>query len=215
MLMDPSPGLSPAPYPAEPAVLEEVCAAGPGDLAAALAFALSRAPAAGRPVVFLAASRAWLAEHGRPYGRGLPGVELVLAATTTGAEGLWAMEQALRSGAVTLALGGIEEASLAQTRRLGFAAQEGGAIGVMLRLRHGGLSAARRRWRITPAPSAMDPADLRAPGAGRMWAELVRSRSERPGVWMLEQADETHRLRLADRLAGDGPGAISRTTLAA
>lgn len=213
--MDPSPGLSPAPYPAEPAVLEEVCAAGPGDLAAALAFALSRAPAAGRPVVFLAASRAWLAEHGRPYGRGLPGVELVLAATTTGAEGLWAMEQALRSGAVTLALGGIEEASLAQTRRLGFAAQEGGAIGVMLRLRHGGLSAARRRWRITPAPSAMDPADLRAPGAGRMWAELVRSRSERPGVWMLEQADETHRLRLADRLAGDGPGAISRTTLAA
>lgn len=213
--MDPSSRLSHAPYPAEPAVLEEVCAAGPGDLAVALAFALSRAPAEVRPVVFLAASRAWLAEHGRPYGRGLPGVDLLLAATTTGVEGLWAMEQALRSGAVTLALGGIEEASLAQTRRLEFAAREGGSIGVMLRLRHGGLSAARRRWRIASVASAPEPADHRAPGAGRVWAELVRSRSERPGTWMLEQADETHRLRLADRLAGDGPGAIGRTTLAA
>lgn len=213
--MDPSPRLSPAPYPAQPAALEEVCAAGPGDLAAAFAFALSRAPEAVRPVVFLAAPRAWLAEHGRPYGRGLPGVELVLAVTTTGAEGLWAMEQALRSGAVTLALGGIEEASLAQTRRLGFAAHEGGSVGVMLRLRSGGLSAARRRWRIASAPGAVEPADLRGPGAGRVWAELVRSRSERPGTWMLEQADETHRLRLADRLAGDGPGTIGRTTLAA
>lgn len=215
MLMDPSPLLSNAPYPADPAVLEEVCAAGPGDLATAFAFALSRAPEAGRPVVFLAAPRAWLAEHGRPYGRGLPGVELILAATSTGVEGLWAMEQALRSGAVTMALGGIEEASLAQTRRLGFAAHEGGSVGVMLRLRGGGLSAARRRWRIAPAASAAEPADVRAPGAGRVWAELVRSRSERPGVWMLEQADETHRLRLADRLAGDGPGTIGRTNLAA
>ena len=213
--MDPSPRLSHAPYPAEPAVLEEVCAAGPGDLAAAFTFALSRAPAAVRPVVLLALPRAWLAEHGRPYGRGLPGVDLVLAATATGAEALWAMEQALRSGAVTVALGAIEEASLAQTRRLGFAAHEGEAVGVMLRLGGGGLSAARRRWRIASAPSAIDPVDLRAPGAGRVLAELVRSRSERPGTWILEQADETHRLRLADRLAGDGLDAIGRTTLAA
>ena len=162
--MDPSPALSNAPYPAEPAALEEVCAAGPGDLATALAFALSRAPQAVRPVVFLAAPRAWLAEHGRPYGRGLPGIDLILAATSTGVEGLWAMEQALRSGAVTVALGGIEEASLAQTRRLGFAAHEGGAVGMMLRFRSGGLSAARRRWRITPAPSATEPAARRRGG---------------------------------------------------
>lgn len=213
--MDPSPRLSNAPYPAEPAVLEEVCAAGPGDLATAFAFALSRAPEAVRPVVFFATSRPWLAEHGRPYGPGLTGIDLILAATSTGTEGLWAMEQALRSGAVTLALGGIEEASLAQTRRLEFAAREGGAVGLMLRLRHGGLSAARRRWRIASAPGAMEPADARAPGAGRVWAELVRSRSERPGTWMLEQTDETYRLRLADRLAGDGPDAIRRTNLAA
>ena len=213
--MDPSPRLSNAPYPADPAVLEEVCAAGPGDLATAFAFALSRAPRAVRPVVFLAAPRAWLAEHGRPYGRGLPGVDLILAATTTGAEGLWTMEQALRSGAVTVALGAIEEASLAQTQRLGFAAREGGTVGMLLRFRSGGLSAARRRWRIMPAPSATEPADARAPGAGRLRAELVRSRSERPGVWMLEQDDETHRLRLVDRLAGDGLDAIGRTALAA
>lgn len=206
--MDPAPLSSSGLFPERPAPLEEACAAGPRDGAALMAFALSRRlEGDGRPVL-MTATRAWLGEHGRPYGPGLPGVSLILAPVNTAVEVLWALEQALRSGAVSLALGAVDAATLTQTRRLDFAAKQGGCVGLVLPRGLDGLSAARRRWRISTLASAVDPDDSRAPGPARMAAELVRGRGERPGAWMLEQDDETHRLRLADRLAGDGLAAI-------
>lgn len=206
------PVLSPDPWPAQPAPLEEACAAGPRDGAALLLFALSRRIGGDARPVLMTAPRVWFSEHGRPYGPGMAGTgakaALILAPTTTPAEALWTLEQALRSGAVSLALGAVDGATLAQTRRLDFAAKQGEAVGLILPRRLDGLSAARRRWRIATTQSATDPDDPRAPGPARLTAELVRGRGERPGVWMLEQDDETHRLRLADRLAGDGLAAI-------
>jgi protein ImuA len=177
-------------------------------MAALLLFALSRRIEADRRPVLAAAPRAGLAEHGRPYGPGLAGVALILAPTGTAAETLWTLEQALRSGAVSLALGAVDGATLAQTRRLDFAAKQGECVGLVLPRSLDGLSAARRRWRISTFESATDPDDPKAPGQPRLSAELVRGRGERPGAWMLEQDDETHRLRLADRLAGHGLAAI-------
>lgn len=200
----PSPDL----YPERPAPLEEACACGPRDMAALLTFALSRVLAQDRRPLLFTAPRAWFVEHGRPYGPGLIGVSLILAPTATAAEALWTLEQALRSGAVALALGAVEGATLAQTRRLEFAAKQGEAVGLVLPRRLDGLSAARRRWRISTSQSAADSDDPRAPGRARVMAELIRSRGERPGAWMLEQDDETYRLRLADRLAGDGLATI-------
>lgn len=200
--------------------LEEACATTPRDMAATLAFALARMAGQDRRGVGLALTRAWLNEHGRPYGPGLAarfgrvdGVLLVVCRTE--AEALWAMEQGLRSGGLSLMLGGIEGADLTQTRRLDFAARDGTSAGVLLRTRTGDLSAARRRWRIAAEASGGDADDLRAPGPMRLMAELTRSRGERPGVWMLEMEDETHRLRLADRLAGHGHGPVGRTARAA
>ena len=199
--------------------LEEACATTPRDMAATLAFALARVPAEDRRGVGLALTRAWLSEHGRPYGPGLvrfgraEGVLLIVCRTQ--AEALWAMEQGLRSGGLSLVLGGIEGADLTQTRRLDFAARDGASAGLLLRTRTGDLSAARRRWRIAAEASGGDPDDVRAPGPMRLMAELTRSRGERPGVWMLEMEDETHRLRLADRLAGHGHGPVGRTARAA
>ncbi|QTC91104.1 ImuA family protein [Brevundimonas goettingensis] len=209
-------------WPALAEGLEEVCVVGTRDMAGAFAFALSRLPQDdGRPVL-LAAGRRWSGEHGRPYGPGFRGAGLdgrgaglILSEGRTESELLWIMEQALRSGAVSAALTTVEAASLAQTRRLEFAARDGAAVGVLLRQTEGGLSAARRRWRITTLRSVSNPDDLRSPGGFALSAELTRSRSERPGVWKLEQDDETHRLRLADRLAGDGLGERGRTGLAA
>ena len=206
--MTPSPLSSPDLFPERPASLEEACAAGPRDGAALLAFALSRRlEGDARPVV-MTATRAWLGEHGRPHGPGLPGISLILAPVSTAAEALWTLEQALRSGAVSLALGAVETATLTQTRRLDFAAKQGECVGLVLPRGLDGLSAARRRWRVSTLASAIDPDDAKAPGAARVSAELVRGRGERPGAWMLEQDDETHRLRLADRLAGHGLAAI-------
>ena len=207
--MNPAHPPSSDPWPEWPSPLEEACASEPRDMAALLLFALSRRIGGDRRPVLVTAPRAWFAEHGRPYGPGAAAASLILAPTTTAAEALWTLEQALRSGAVALALGAVDGATLAQTRRLDFAAKQGEAVGLILPQRLDGLSAARRRWRISTCESATDPDDPRAPGPARLIAELVRGRGERPGFWMLEQGDETHRLRLADRLAGDGLAAIS------
>ena len=209
--MSPFPALSPDPFPEAAAPLEEACAPAPRDVGAAVAFALSRRRKGDDRPVLMTAPRAWFVEYGRPYGPGIAGVPLILTSASTLAEALWAMEQGLRSGAVSLGLGAVEGATLAQTRRLDFAAKQGEAVGLILSRRQDGLSAARRRWRISTRVSAIDPEDERAPGRARLLAELTRGRGERPGAWMLEQDDETHRLRLADRLADLGPPSIAGT----
>ncbi|GAA0868400.1 hypothetical protein GCM10009116_05000 [Brevundimonas basaltis] len=211
MIMNPSPALSQDPFPQTPAPLEEACAPTPRDVAAAVAFALSRRRADDTRPVLVTAPRAWFVEYGRPYGPGMAGVPLILASAASLAEALWVMEQGLRSGAVALGLGAVEGATLAQTRRLDFAAKQGEAVGLILSRGLDGLSAARRRWRISTQASAVDPEDDRAPGRARLLAELTRGRGERPGAWMLEQDDETHRLRLADRLADFGSPSIAGT----
>ena len=209
--MNPLPALSQDPFPEVAAPLEEACAPAPRDVAAALLFALSRRRAGDVRPVLVTAPRAWFVEYGRPYGPGLSGLPFIVAPAATLAETLWVMEQGLRSGAVSMGLGAVEGASLAQTRRLDFAAKQGEAVGLVLSRGLDGLSAARRRWRISAQVSATDPEDERAPGRSRLVAELTRGRGERPGAWMLEQDDETHRLRLADRLADLGPPSIAGT----
>lgn len=209
--MLPFPAASPEPFPEAAAPLEEACASTPRDMAATVLFALSRRREDDRRPALIAAPRAWFGEYGRPYGPGLAGTALILTPVSTAAEALWVLEQALRSGAVSLALGAVDGASLAQTRRLDFAARDGGSTGLMLPRSLDGLSAARRRWRVSAALSAPDADDPRAPGQARLIAEMTRGRGERPGAWMLEQDDETHRLRLADRLAGFGPAPIAGT----
>lgn len=203
------PSVDDFPQAAEP--LEDACAPLPRDMAATLLFALSRRATGDSRPVLMTAPKAWFVEYGRPYGPGMPGVPLILAPVGTLAEALWAMEQSLRSGATSLVVGAVEGASLAQTRRLEFAARHGRSTGVVLSRSLEGLSAARRRWRISTSFGLADPQDERAPGRARLVAELTRARDRRPGTWMLEQDDETHRLRLADRLADFGPTPIAGT----
>ena len=195
--------------------LEEIAPAEPQDLPSAAAFALDRAlGAAGangdlRPLAFVA-ERAWLNEHGHPFGWGCKGLglgheRLILVVAARPAETLWALEETLKSGAVCAALGAVAAPSFTATRRLDFAARVGQAQGLVLRPRPpADLSAARLRWRIGSAPSAAHPLDPRAPGAARIRAELVRSRTGVGGVFMLEQDHETLGFRLAAGLADHG-----------
>jgi len=194
-----------------PEALEEIAPAAPGDLPAALAFALHRAPRApaARPVAFVA-TQAWLNEHGRPFGWGFAGLglrheRLILIKVAREAEALWALEETLKSGAVAAALGPAAAPTFVATRRLDFAAKAGGAQALLLRPPGAvDLSAARLRWRVASAPSALHPMDPRAPGPARLKAELVRSRAGLGGVFMLEQDHETHRFGLAAELADHG-----------
>ena len=151
-------------------------------MAAALLFALSRRLAGDARPVLVTAPRAWFGEYGRPYGPGLPGVGLIVAPAATAAEALWALEEALRSGAVSRRVGTVKAATLAQTRRLDFAAGQGGPTAVLLRADAGraqrGAAALAGLDRGSAPPIPTTPA---APGATRLTAELARGRGERPG----------------------------------
>ena len=189
-------------FPAALPLLEEAAPAQGRDLPAAFAFALSRLAEADSRPAMIVTPRRWIAANGRPFPR--VGGELLLVLPKNDAEALWAMEQALRSGAVAGVIGTIEKATLTETRRLDFAARLGKCGAVLLRSGNDGLSAARRRWRIATLPGAPDPFDANAPGRPRLAAELVRRRDGPPGAWILEQDDATDRLRLADRLRDSG-----------
>lgn len=218
--------------------LEEVAAAEPQDLAAALAFALLRVspePEKGpqRPGLFVAA-KAWLRERGRPFAQGwqiqapsgapsgAPSDSgLIVVAVADERQVIWALEEALKSGAVGGAVAALSAPDFVATRRLAFAARSGGAAAAILRTTGAdGLSAAWRRWRIGSLASAPQAFDVRAPGPARLRAELTRRRDGLPGVWELEwdddrriwrdaksgpaAAQQARGLRLAAGLAGDG-----------
>lgn len=201
----------PALFPRVCEPLEEASAAEPADAAAAFAFSLSRLATADdpRPVV-LALTALWLRERGRPFARGVAGWglgprRLIWVRAEREADALWALEEALKSGAVAGGLASVEAPSFVATRRLDFAARAGGSVGVLLRAGAAGdLSAARRRWRIKAGLSGEHAFDPAAPGRVRFTAELVRRRDGPPGAWMLEQDDETGRLGVVAGLAGHG-----------
>jgi protein ImuA len=175
--------------------LEEVCVEGASGVAAGLGFVVSTAP------------KTWFRERGRPLlggwiQLGLVGQTVLIAAPATETEALWALEEGLRSGAVGLAVGAVEGASLLATRRLDMAARAAGATVVLIKTRPArDLSAARRRWRVAPHPSGAHPFDPKASGSARWRVTLERSRDGASGTWILEHDLETHRLHLVEKLA--------------
>jgi len=202
-----SPSLCPTSNPVFPppaSLLEEVVAATPLSRAASLAFAIQRCGADGALMTIM--PRAERREFGRPSLHGVAALRsgpLLMVVTLSLADALWAMEQALKSGALSGVIGVIEGASLTQTRRLDFAARDGATPAVLLRARGGGLSAARRRWRIGALPGLGHPHDAAAPGAPRLYAELLRQRDGPPAAWVLDH-DPVHGFAVAARLAADG-----------
>jgi protein ImuA len=210
-LLSPLPTPDPALFPSLCEPLEEAAAAEPADAAAAFAFALGRlAGVKDRRPVVVVTTGLWLRERGRPFARGMAGwglgpERLIWIRAEREAQALWALEEALKSGAVAGGLASVEAPPFVSTRRLDFAARAGGAFGVLLRAGPtGDLSAARRRWRIRAGPSATHAYDPAAPGRVRLNAELVRRRDGPPGAWALEQDDETGRLSVVAGLAGHG-----------
>jgi protein ImuA len=205
-------GLAALPTP-EP--FEEAAAAHPQDMAPAVAFALSRALTAAqergddRPVAMVS-TPLFDNERGRLFGWGARGLgldpaRLVMVCARREPEAQWAFEEALKSGALAAVIGALENPSFVATRRLDFAARSGRACAFVLRAKPpADLSAARLRWRVSAAPSAVHPFDPRAPGAARLSAELARSRDGRSGHFLLEQDHETGRFGLAAGLADHG-----------
>lgn len=157
----------------------------------------------GRPVL-------WVASGEEPYAPGLAALgltpeRLVVVRTYRAAQGLWAVEEGLRCGALGGVLAELWKLDLTAARRLQLAARASGVPALVLN--HGAaIGPAVTRWRASAQPS-------RAPvgegvGAWNWRLELLRCRGRcvgddgRIAAWDVEWDDETRGLRLA-AAAGD------------
>ena len=176
--------------------LQEVIAADEGAAAGFAAFLLARVAGEGRDILWASLGAGDLYPPGLA-AFGLDPARLLLLAAPSPAELLWALEEALRCPALGAVLGEVERLDPTAGRRLQLAAAAGGVTGFLL-ARHArapaAVSAAALRWRVASLPGS-------SPTTGRWRVELLRRRGGRPGAWILEREDETHRLVVAAELA--------------
>jgi protein ImuA len=142
------------------------------------------------PVLWIEQDHAAL-EAGRPYGPGtaafgLPMARLFVLAVRQARDALWAMEEALKSGAAAAVLMELEkpDIDLTASRRLSLAAAGGGALGLVLShhaFAHS--SAATTRWEVAASPGARDA--FGGLGATAFLLSLVKNRRGPSGAWLV------------------------------
>jgi protein ImuA len=151
---------------------------------------------------------------GRLYGRGLHALgldpaHLVLVETQHRKDTLWAVEEAVRSGAPAAVAGFVDRLDLKTSQRLQLFATEARLPLFVIRppslpspAREGGWgggSAAATRWRVGTAEAARDRFGLIV--RPRWHLQLERARNGRPGEWVVEYDHVAHRFSLAAALA--------------
>jgi protein ImuA len=197
--------------------LEIETAVAPGAFVAALA-----RPLAARGAVV------WVMRWGDLYapglaGMGFPADRLIQVQTRDEAQALAALEDALGSAGVSVAIGEVGSVDLTAGRRLQLACERRGATGFVIRRRpfgggprpkpttpgmaaiagHGAASgsAAATRWTLFPAPSREEGRlDGLGLGPPRWRADLTRCRGGRSGQWILEMDDGAYPLRVVAAL---------------
>lgn len=122
---------------------------------------------------------AWLNPPYIPYApalveRGLDLQRQLITGPLTPVQTLWAMEQALRSGACAAALAWADKASSQALRRLKLAAIEGGALGVLFRSAH-------QRRQASPASVRV----MLAGGGAALQIELLKVERGKPATLAL------------------------------
>ena len=143
--------------------------------------------------------------YGRLSGHGLNALGLdparvILVETAHRTQTLWAMEEALRSGAPAAVAGIIDKLDLKLSQRLHLAAVDCGLPLLLVRPAHDlESSAAATRWRIGTAEAARDRFGLIT--RPRWHLHLERVRNGRPGEWVVEYDHVAHRFSLAAALA--------------
>jgi len=176
-----------------------------GFIAALLAHVASPPPQGGREKLVFVLPAYGLRDHGRLYGHGLRalGLEparLILVETARRNDTLWAIEEALRSGAPAAVAGIIDKLDLKLSQRLHLAAVDCGLPLFVLRPAHDlESSAAATRWRVGTAAAARDRFGLVI--RPRWHLNLERCRNGRPGEWVVEYDHVAHRFSLAAALA--------------
>jgi protein ImuA len=186
--------------------LHEIVPKTEGAIAAAFGFIaaiLSRLPQA-HPLIFVRPAYGQR-QYGRLSGHGLNSLgldpdRLILVETAHRKETLWALAEALHSGAPTAVAGMIDRLDLKTSQKLHLAATDCGLPLFLLRPAQTlEASAAATRWRVGSAKAARDHFGLYA--HSRWHLQLERCRNGRPGEWVVEYDHVAHRFSLAAALA--------------
>ena len=96
----------------------------------------------------------------------------------------WAMEEALKCGALTAVIGEVQECNFTTSRRLQLAVEQSQVTGFILRNnpRNLNVTACTARWKITTLLSETSD-DLPGIGFPHWKVELLRIRNGKPGSW--------------------------------
>jgi protein ImuA len=142
---------------------------------------------------------------------GLDPARLIVATTDRAADGLWAMEEGARSGALAAVVGEVDRLSLTAARRLQLASEAGGVTAFLLRTgvpADGAAAVASTRWRVASVAGRGSQPWL---GESCWQAELLRCRGGRPGIWTLSWQEGAWRHAAGDLAMAapvcDGPAA--------
>jgi len=144
-------------------------------------------------------------EYGHLHGHGLRALgldpaRLILVETSHRKETLWAIEEALHSGAPAAVACVIDKLDLKTSQRLHLTATDCGLPLFLLRpAQNLEASAAATRWRVGTAEAARDRFGLIT--RPRWHLRLERCRNGRPGEWVVEYDHVAHRFSLAATLA--------------
>ena len=177
-----------------------------GFIVAVLACFSSNVPAAARnkQIIFV------MPDHGSRQcghlsGHGLNGfgfdpTRAILVETAHRHDSLWALLEALRSGAAQAVIGMIDKLDLKTSQKLHLAATDAGLPLLLLRPSQTlESSAASTRWRIGTAAAARDHFGSYTRLRWRL--QLERCRNGRPGEWVVEYDHVAHRFSLVAALA--------------
>lgn len=185
----------------------EVWAASPSDLGAAMGFSIRTAALHNKPVLWIT-THMMAHEHGLPYGpgliaQGLDPAKLILVRCKHESEALWAMEEGLKNTALSAVVGELTDIDLNSSRRLSLTCRAHGSRTILLlRRAQAASSACYSRWQVQPTESQTDPFAIRAPGATRLAANLIKHRAGlRPAETIMEWEDAPDRLLVAPPVA--------------
>jgi len=138
--------------------------------------------AVGGPVLWISASRTLFPPALKHFG--LSPDQFIFIDLQKEKEVLWALDEALKCGALTAVVGELQELSFTASRRLQLAVEHSQVTGFVLRRKYRQINttACVSRWKITPLPSIIVD-DLPGVGHPQWKVELLRIRNGRPGVW--------------------------------
>lgn len=160
----------------------------------------------GQPHVLWCWPPGFAREFGALYAPGLAALglapeSLIIVEPRRAIDGLWAIEEGLKSAGIACVVGVSDDVGLVPARRLALAAQSNNVPALILTgPRTPPMAGTATRWRVAPAPGGPHPMGEKLPGGLRLGVCLERSRTyplAGPVTATLEWCDETFCFRLA------------------